>query len=231
MYSYRIDWPLYTYSYLYTRVALIVIFGTGPLASLIIAFVFYRLYLWARTTTEFAKLFFLWGSFHAFNLFFGSYISGVLTRTGFIYTSEWLFISNIFDVEEIIFLIISIVVLLIIGYFATKQFLHAASSASLIDPKYRTLYILGQVVIPWLAGNIILFLSNAPNNPVELILLYVTSILMVIPVLAGFNLTSLQQFNLTHVSRKGKTGWIYLFLLIGLIAFIKIALKNGMSFI
>lgn len=231
LFTYRIDWPLYTYSYLYTRVALIVIFGTGPLISLIIAFIFYRLYIWARTKSGKIKLVFLWGGFHAFNLFFGSYISGVLTRTGFIYTSEWLFISNIFDVEEIIFMIIAIVVLLIIGYFATKQFLYAAGSSSFIVPKYRTLFIICQVVVPWLTGNITLFLSNVPKNPVELTLLYITSVLMVIPVLAGYNSTSLQQFSFPHVSDKLKLGWTYLILLVVLMTLIKIILKDGLSFI
>jgi hypothetical protein len=231
LYTYRIEWPLYTYSYLYTRVALIVIFGTGPLVCLILAFIFYRLYIWSRTKAGNIKLIFLWGGFHAFNLFFGSYISGVLTRTGFIYTSEWLFISNIFDVEEIIFMIIAIVVLLVIGYFATKQFLYAAGSTSLIVPRYRTLFILSQVVIPWLAGNIILFLSNVPKNPVELTLLYITSVLMVIPVLAGYNSTSLQQFSLPHVPDKLKLGWTYLILLAILMTMLKIVLKEGLSFI
>lgn len=231
LFSYRIDWPLYTYSYLYTRVALVVIFGSGPLVCLIFGFLFYWLYLWARAHTHFTKMFFLWACFHAFNLFFGSYISGVLTRTGFIYTSEWLFISNMFDVEEIIFMVISIVVLLIIGYFATKQFLHSASSARLIEPKYRTLFILSQVVIPWFIGNLVLYFSNSPNNPIELALLYVTSVLMIIPVLAGYNITSLQRFNLLHTSHEGKTGWVFLFILAGLIITIKIFLTKGISFI
>jgi hypothetical protein len=231
LFSYRIEWPLYTYSYLYTRVALVVIFGTGPLASLITAFLFYRLFLWSRSKTKYAKLFFIWGSFHSFNLFFGSYIAGVLTRTGFIYTSEWLFISNMFDVEEIIFMVIAIVVLLIIGYFATKQFLYSTSSASLIEPKYRTIFVLSQVVIPWFSGNLILFFSNIPKNPIELILLYLTTILMVLPVVASYNSTSLQQMNLTFVPRKAKTGWIYLFVVVGLVISIRFLLRDGLSFI
>jgi hypothetical protein len=48
LYSYRIFWPLYTYSSLYTRQALIVIFAAGPLLSLAVAVIVYQIFVRIR---------------------------------------------------------------------------------------------------------------------------------------------------------------------------------------
>jgi hypothetical protein len=230
LYSYRIDWPLYTYSYLYTRKALIVIFGTGPLVSLLLGIGSYRLFLWARFRTAFLKYFALWTAFHSFNLFFGAYVVGVITRTGFVYTSEWLFLSNIFDVEEIVLMIVSIVVLLIAGYYSTRQFLLASNSAAIIEPKIRILYIFTFVFIPWLLGNLVLYMVNIPKNPVELVLLYSTSALMVIPVFSNYNTTTMQMLKLPHTPRKFRVAWAYLVLTLLVIFATRLLLQSGITF-
>jgi hypothetical protein len=230
LYSYRIDWPLYTYSYLYTRKALIVIFGTGPLVCLLLGIGSYRLFLWARFRTVFLKTLALWTAFNAFNLFFGAYVVGVITRTGFVYTSEWLFLSNIFDVEEIVLMIVSLVVLLIAGYYATKQFLYASNSAAIIEPKIRIIYIFTSVFIPWLAGNMVLYAVNIPKNPVELILLYSTSALIVIPIFSNYNTTTMQMVRLPWTPRKFRIGWAYLLITVMIIFATRFLLKSGISF-
>jgi hypothetical protein len=230
LYSYRIDWPLYTYSYLYTRKALVVIFGMGPLVCLVLGIGFFRLFLWTRFRTVFLKTFSLWTAFHAINLFFGAYIVGVITRTGFVYTSEWLFLSNIFDVEEIVLMIVSIVVLLIVGYYSTRQFLYASDSSVIIEPKYRILYLLSKVLIPWLAGTLVLYAVNIPKNPLELILLYGTSALIVIPVFSNYNSTNMQMLKLPRVPDKFRIGWVYILITIIAIFATRLLLKSGISF-
>ncbi|MCD4735187.1 MAG: hypothetical protein K8R53_04030 [Bacteroidales bacterium] len=230
LFSYRIYWPLYTYSTLYTRAALIVIFGTGPLACIILGLIFYRLYLWLRNRLAYTKMLFVWLAIHAFNLFFGAYIVGVITRTGFIYTSEWLFLSNVFDVEEIVLLIISIIVLIIIGYFGTRHILTASTSNSAIEPKFRVFYLIFQVLIPWLLGTTILYFMNAPNNPSELLLQYASSLLIIVPVLVNYNSLSFQKLKIVKTPRKTKIRWIFLILLGALIILIKMTLTGGLSF-
>ncbi len=230
LYSYRIDWPLYTYSYLYTRRALIVIFGMGPFFCLLLGIGAYRLFLWLRFRTVFLKTFTLWIAFHAFNFFFGAYVVGVITRTGFIYTSEWLFLSNVLDVEEIILMIVALVVLLIVGYYSTKQFLYASDSAAIIEPKIRIIYILSKIFIPWLAGNLILYIVNIPKNPLELILLYSTSALIVFPIFSNYNTTTMQMFKLPRVPKKFRIGWFYILLTIIIIFATISLLKSGISF-
>ncbi|MCD4745996.1 MAG: hypothetical protein K8R58_06830 [Bacteroidales bacterium] len=231
LYSYRIYWPLYTYSSLYTRGALIIIFGTGPLLCLILGFVFFRLLLLTRNRINYFKTYFLWVSIHAFNMFFGAYIVGVITRTGFIYTSEWLFLSNVFDVEEIIFLIVSIVALIIIGYISTKHFLALSNSNNMIVPKNRIFYIFSQVFIPWVLGNIVLYSINIPNNPFNLTLLILTTILIIIPVFTNYNSMANQQIKLTKVlERRLNIGWVYLILLIIVLIVFRLGLGKGVSF-
>ena len=100
---YKLDFPLYTYSPLYTRKAMVVIFGIGPVFSLVLGLLSLRLFFSEKISSQNLRLFFLWGFVNGMNFFFGSYIAGFLTRADFIYASEWLFMSQMFDAEEIVF--------------------------------------------------------------------------------------------------------------------------------
>lgn len=231
LYSYRIYWPLYTYSTLYTRAALIVIFGTGPIACLVIGVVFYRLYLFLRSKLNYLKVFLIWIIYHSLNLFFGAYIVGVITRTGFIYTSEWLFLSNVFDVEEIVLLIVSVVVLVISGYYGTRQVMMASVSNKVLEPRRRVFYIIFQLLIPWLIGNGALILMNTPNNPDELLLSYVTSILLIVPALSNFNTPTLQNIRIAKMPGKVSVRWIYVVVAILAMVLIRFGLAGGISFV
>ena len=230
LFPYRIYWPLYTYSSLYSRSALIFIFGVGPFMCLGLGFVFFRLWIIARKSSKNLKIFILWTIFHAFNLFFGAYIAGVITRTGFIYTSEWLFMSRMFDVEEIIFLIASVIILIIIGYFGSRHFLSASNSDKLIVSKFRIVYMLTQVLIPWLLGNIAIFLVNFPNTRPEFLLLQVTSVLMIFPMFINYNSLSLHIVKPDKGVNKIRYGWVYIFLTIVVFIVIRFVIYRGIKF-
>lgn len=230
LFSYRIYWPLYTYSSLYSRMALILIFGSGPLINLALGFMFYRLYVFARWKTTFFKTYFIWAAIHSFTLFFGAYIVGVITRTGFVYSSEWLFLSNVFDVEEILFLIISVIVMVIIGYYSTKHFIMASNSSEIIEPKLRLVYMLSKVLIPWFFGNIALFLISYPNNPMELNLLLWVSVLVIIPIFTNYNTTTMRMVKLHRSNVKIRMGWLFLGILIVVMIIIRYFVHQGISF-
>jgi len=230
LYSYRIFWPLYTYSSLYTRMALVVIFALGPIISLAAGIGMWRLFMWLKKFNLNLKILVVWMIFHAFNLFFGAYIAGVITRTGFVYTTEWLFYSNVFDVEEIIFLIVSVVALLIAGYYLSRQFLVSAITPASINKEYRLYYVLAQVLLPWIIGNSLLILINFPNNPPELLVLYAVSVLMVIPVMSVYNAPSIQQIKIPGARNKVRMGWIYFVIAALLVYFIREVLHQGISF-
>ncbi len=150
------------YSYLWTRFNIIVIFGAAPFLSLLMAVLFYKLFLISKTKLKFLKLFFLWSLINSFNMFFGAYIAGAITRSGFIKFSEWIFYSNKYDISEIIMMVCSMIVLITIGYFTRTFFLKAADHKDLTIPKNRIYYLFAQVLLPYLSGILFLVLISVP---------------------------------------------------------------------
>jgi hypothetical protein len=154
----------------------------------------------------------------------------VITRTGFVYTTEWIFYSQVFGVEEIIFLIVSIVTLIISGFFLTRHFLFGASSPALIEPKIRILLhpgTSGNSLGGWIGctGH-----GNFPRNSPELIILYIASALMIVPTLFTFNSIENQMIRL-ELRKKGiRVGWIYLILLITSLLMIRLIIYKGINF-
>ncbi|GEM_PF-1666989 len=230
LYSYRIYWPLYTYSTLYSRQVLVLIFGMGPFISFLLGILFYRLFIVFRYRSVYMKLFFIWASISSFTLFFGAYISGAVTRTGFIYASEWLFLNNMFDIKEIIFIILSVVSLMIIGFMMTRAFLQASNSSALIEPRVRVIYIFSAVIIPYLLGITILYALNFPNNPTELLLLYLSPLLISIVTLFRYNGISLQKIAVMRIEGKYRISVPAVILLIMILIFFRTVLYKGVSF-
>jgi hypothetical protein len=230
LFSYRIYWPLYTYSSLYSRQVLVLIFGMGPLVSFLLGILFYRLFVAVRYQSVYLKTFFIWASISSFTLFFGAYISGAVTRTGFIYASEWLFLNNMFDIKEILFITLSVIALIIIGFMMTKAFLVSSHSRALIEPRIRVLYILSAVIFPVIIGIIVLITINYPNNPVELLLLYTSPLLISIVMLFRYNAISLQKITIMKINREYRISLIAVILLIVLIVFFRIVLFKGVIF-
>jgi hypothetical protein len=210
--------------------ALVVIFGIGPVVSLILGFVFFRLYVITRFRSVFMKTFFLWSAIHAFNLFFGAYIAGVITRTGFVYSSEWLFLTGVLDIKEIVFLVLAVISLIIIGYYSTKHFLYTANAHNLIESKIRGMYIISKVMVPWILGNLILFLVNLPNNPIELLLLYLTTIVIVFMAFTNYNAPSLRLVKLPRQPVSFRIAWVFLILALLILAGLRLSLENGLNF-
>jgi hypothetical protein len=200
------------------------------LFSLILGVGLIRLFFLMVKRTVYLKTFLLWAALHAFNNFFGAYIVGVVTRTGFVYSSEWLFLSDVLDVEEIVFLIVSLVVLIIMGYFSTKYFLQTANNSIIIEKKLRKFFLLVKVAFPWIIGSGILYAVNFGKAPIELLLFYLTPILFVIPVFTNFNSLKFQFVRPAYrVSRFG-FAWRYLIAVVLLIGAIVLLLKDGLSF-
>lgn len=230
LYSYRIFWPLYTYSSLYTRQALVATFGMGPFICLLLAVVFLQIPRWLKKYNLNLKLFALWLSFHAFNIVFGGYIAGIITRTGFMYSVEWLFLTAVFDKTEIVLLILSVITMFVLGFFATSYFLSVVNVKVIREPKYRIFYLVGNIAIPWILGSLSLFFLNLPNNPTELLLIYATSILIIIPVFSNYNSPRIQMMKFERVGGEIRIGWIYLFITIAAFIYIRMMIYPGINF-
>lgn len=228
-YYYRLKWPLYTFSPLYTRQALIVIFAMGPILSLMLAFVFLRMYFTEIPIAKRFKLFYLWGFICGTNMFFGAYIAGVFTRTEFIYTSAWLFMSRSFDTEEIIFTVISVIMLIIIGRIVTPLFLLSSGSVTLVKPEYRLFFILSQVIFPWLTGMLVLFLITLPNYYFPLILKTITPGLIMIPILFFYNALEFENIHQSGVIQRNYFKWGIVIAVVVLLFFYRVILNFGLK--
>jgi hypothetical protein len=228
-YYYQLKFPLYTFSPLYTRQALVVIFAMGPLISLMLAFLFLKLYFTENPVAKRFKLFYLWGFISGANMFFGAYIAGVFTRTEFIYTSAWLFMSHMFDTEEIIFTAISVVMLIVIGRIVTPLFLLSSGSVTMIRPEYRLFFILSQVILPWLTGILILFLITLPNYYIPLILKTITPGLILIPSLFLYNSIQFENIHESGVIQRNYFKWSIVIVVVVLLFFYRVILSFGLK--
>lgn len=228
-YYYQLKFPLYTYSPLYTRPALVTIFAAGPIVSLMLAFVFLKLYFTENAVLKRFQMFYLWGFINGANMFFGAYIAGFFTRTEFIYTSEWIFLSNMFDIEEIIFSTISLTMMILIGRIVTPLFLLSSGSVTLIKPENRLFFIVFQVLFPWIAGMIILFLITLPNYYFPLILKTITPGLILIPSLFMYNSINFENIHKSGVIQHNYFRWSVIIAAVAILFFYRIILSFGWS--
>jgi hypothetical protein len=226
----RLDFPLYTYSPLYTRSALVIIFGAGPVISILMGLIAQRLFFMDSPFFRRYNLFFLWTFIHGMNMFFGAYIVGFLTRTEFIYTTEWLFMSRSFDVEEIVFAILSVTVGVLVGYLATPLFLLASGSHSLIKPRYRFYFILLQSILPWFTGAILVFLLTLPTPYLPLILKTITPLIMLIPTLVAFNAERYREAFSTVLIKRQSFRWGLVIIVAAVLFFYRVILNQGWRF-
>lgn len=228
-YYYQLKFPLYTYSNLYTRTALVAIFGSGPAVSLVMAITFLRLFFSKGNYAKNFRLFNLWGMISGLNMFFGAYIVGFLTRTEFIYTSEWLLMSSIFDIEEIIFTMLSLAVLILAGIKITSMFLVSSGSVTLITPEYRLFYIISQVILPWITSTVIFFLLTTPTHYIPFLLKTFTPGLMLIPSLFVYNSLRNQNIHDSGLIRRNYFRWGIIVLVIALLFFYRVVLNFGLK--
>jgi len=228
-YYYRLKFPLPSWSYLYTREALVVIFASGPVISLMLAFVFLKLFFTKNPALKRFQLFYLWGFICGVNMFFGAYIAGFFTRTEFIYASEWLFMSNTFDIEEIIFTVISFAVLLVAGRIVTPLFLVSSGSVSLLKPEFRLFFMISRVILPWITGTILLFLITLPNWYFPFILKTITPVLILMPTMFLYHSLQYENIHKSGVIQHNSFRWSILIGIIALLFFYRLILSFGLK--
>lgn len=230
LYSYITEWPLFIYSPLYTRKNLILIFGLGPFLCLLLAFLMFLVFKRSYRKQFRLKFLLIWMIFHGINMFFGAYIAGVITRSGLAYTSAWLFLSQPFDIEEIVFMILSAILLVAAGFALTRYFIMATPSERTIVPHIRFVYMVAAVVLPFFLGNMVVYFTNFPYHPLNFLLIQGFAMLMVIPTLINFNTPFNQQIKLAVPKKAMRTQWFFIVLFIGLTILIRTFIHSGLYF-
>ena len=226
-YYYQLKFPLN--SPLYTRTNLILIFASGPIVSLLLVLGSLKMFFSKINFFKRFKLFFLWGFICGVNMFFGAYIVGFITRTEFIYTSEWLFLSNVFDIEEIIFTLISFGMLIGIGRIVTPLFLVSSGSVTLIKPEFRLYFIISQVMLPWLAGVVILFVLTLPNYYIPLVFKTITPIILLFPSLVIYNSRKFAKIHKSGVVQHNYFRWGIIIVFFASLLFYRVILNFGLK--
>jgi hypothetical protein len=230
-YYYKLKFAISDFSPLYTRSALVVIFATSPIVSLMMAFLFLKLFFTKNLFLKRFKLFYLWGFICGSNMFFGAYIAGVITRTEFIFTTEWLFLSSVFDVEEIVFAVMSFISLLIIGWIVTPLFLVTSGSVKLLKPEFRLLFVVSQVLLPWMAGGAVLFLITLPDYYIPLVIKTITPLFMLLPSLFMYRAAKFDNIHKVGIVQHNYFRWSIIIAVLALLFFYRVILNFGLRFL
>ncbi len=226
----RLVFPLYTWSPLYTRQALVVIFASGPVVVFLLALFSLRMVFAKNKSKSRLNLLFLWMFIHGINMFFGAYIAGILTRTEFVYASEWLFLSNPGDIEEIIFGMLSIAALIFTGRQSVLLFLLSSGSITLVRPRYRLFFVISFIILPWMAGVILFFVITLPHYYIPLILKTLTPGLVVLPTLIRYNSIEYETLHESGLIRRRSFRWGVIIFVIALLFFYRLILNWGIEF-
>ncbi len=161
------------------------VFAAGPLVSIFMAFVFIMLYHKLANTDSILKLFCLWVALHFINRILGSFAIGtIFLLYGSNLLADWLFLGMEI---KILLVALSIISLLIIGYFSVYPIITSANSFYLINNKNRARFIKNQIFVPWLLGSLILFLVYLPEFPLHELLINVSMLILLIPAYIRFD--------------------------------------------
>lgn len=202
------------------------IFSAGPLVNFVIGITFLIIYSNVRETTGTLKLFFLWGFLHAVNMLFGALLVGTLFEAGVGHVISWMYIM---DTGKVLYSIISLFLLVIAGLLATKQFLISGNAyLSEINKSNRTSFVIAQVLIPYLAGNIALYLIRQPRFVFYDTFIVITLIISIIPILATYR--SYNELYFEEEEKKPGINWIALSVLIIFVLVFRGLLAIGLRF-
>lgn len=136
----------------------------------------------------------------------------------------------IFYFEQIVFTVISFVMLLIIGRIVTPLFLMSSGSFTLLRPEYRLFFIYSQFILPWLTGVFVLLLITIPNYYFPLIIKTVTPGFILIPSLFLYDLIQYKNIHKTGAVQHNYVRWSIIILVIALLFFYRVILNFGLKF-
>lgn len=230
VYSYKTLWPLYDYSPLYTRFNLVLIFGVGPAACFMVAILLLRLLHWKALHYSTITVFLIWIIFHGLNNFFGAYLAGVITRTGFVFSASWLFKSLPFDPEGILMLCISVIALVIVGFVLGRKYMLGALSMKFLQEPHRRHFIYAEIIVPWILGTGLILLVNVPGYSNEFILLLGFSFLIILPAFSLKPALSVFMEEITIPEDKLKTNWIGFVVFIVVLLIVRLLVYPGLHF-
>ena len=226
-YYYKLTFPLSTDSSLYTRSALVSVFGSGPLASLVLTFIFLKLFFSKSPSLKNFQLFNLWGFITGMNMFFGAYIIGIITRTDFVYTTEWLMMNDPYDYRELILSVFSLIMMILAGWLITPMFLVSSGSLKLVSSENRLFLILSQIILPWITVMVLFFLVTTPRHYIPFLLKTITPGLILLPSLFTYNSVRNNTILEMGMIRRTNFRWGIVIITVILLLLYRVVLNSG----
>lgn len=157
------------------------IFASGPVISVIFATLLLILYSKVYLEDGLMKLLLLWGMLHGFNSLLGGALIGSLTGKEFGYTIMYLYYS---DTGKLVIALMVLLAMVVLGSSSVKFWIFSANTYyNFSKPVKRQLFIVSQVFVPYLFGNLIIFLVNQPKITAYHILVNLSMLFILLPVI------------------------------------------------
>jgi len=155
------------------------IFATGPIMGLLIALLSMVIYSIIYLENGILKTLLLWAIFHGFNRIVNGTLIGSMIGQGFGYVIMYLYYS---DTGKLIMSLMMVSISVIIGTASTKYWIMSSNSYyNFSKPDNRQVFILNQVFLPFVFGNIIIYLLNMPEPVFYDTLVNIAMLFMIIP--------------------------------------------------
>jgi len=144
------------------RTAVLAVYGVGPAACALLG-LGAALWFWrqARLKRGLLKLVLLWVALHCCNLVLGAQVADTFFENGAWYLPSWLFLAG--NGINIAVAVICGLLQLAVGYFAAFGFLQSHDSITLMQYDNRPQLIRAGIVVPWVAGSLVLAALKWPE--------------------------------------------------------------------
>lgn len=160
----------------WTRDAVITIFLSGPIMSLLLGMACFIAYVFIRRKTQSFSFFLLWTAFYSFTMTFGTFVENGIQRTGVYRVSQ---LMQIGDVVLVISVVVALYFLYLTGLSLGKLIMLSIAPEHMHEDRIRPSYFLLAFVIPW--G--LVFLISMQELNTNLRATYLLGLVILIPFL------------------------------------------------
>jgi hypothetical protein len=160
LYFFEVMFPVGNASSLWSSFNIIIITISGPITSVAAGTLYYYFIVLRKKVKGNRLMFFNWLIFHSFSMFFAAFVAGVITRQGFGYVINYMFLPVFF---RILFSLIFLFILSWIGFRNTRHILETSNSITRVKTKNRRFFLISQTLLPWFVGSLLLIAIKIPG--------------------------------------------------------------------
>lgn len=179
-------------------------FSSGPIVCAFVGMISLRMFFLYRKGKNWLRLFFLWGYHHGFNMFFGAFVSGVISRSGFRHATNW---AAIPPEIEFFMALGAVICMFLVGFLSVKFFLQMAISQSILVNHRRNRFITMVVALPWLLGGLTIILLKVPKVTYNEMLVFLMMFTSVVPVYIAQRF--FYEVSIVRFDKKVTINWLF----------------------